>query len=68
MSDSPLEPNPQDYDRINVNVEAELEYWTKQFNVPRARLAQAIQDVGPRVVDLQQYLGIAVIQKEREFP
>ncbi|NHZ92817.1 DUF3606 domain-containing protein [Massilia sp. CCM 8733] len=61
MSDNPLEPNPQDYDRINVNVEAELVYWTDQFGVPRARLAEAIEQVGPRVVDLQKYLGISVV-------
>ena len=61
MSDSPLEPQPQDYDRINVNVEAELAYWTAEFGVPRATLAQAIEAVGPRVVDLQKYLGITVI-------
>ncbi|WP_370664002.1 DUF3606 domain-containing protein [Massilia rubra] len=61
MSDNPLEPNPQDYDRINVNVEAELAYWTEQFGVPRARLADAIEQVGPRVVDLQKFLGIPVV-------
>lgn len=68
MSESPLEPNPQEYDRINVLVEAELAYWTAQFGVTRERLAQAIQEVGPRIVDLQRALGIAVIQREREFP
>ena len=68
MSESPLEPNPQNYDRINVNVEAELAYWTREFNVPRAKLAEAIQKVGPRIVDLQQELGIIVVQKERDFP
>ncbi|MFB9243651.1 DUF3606 domain-containing protein [Massilia antarctica] len=61
MSDNPLEPNPQDYDRINVNVEAELAYWAAQFGVTRARLAEAIEQVGPRVVDLQRFLGIPVV-------
>lgn len=57
VSDSPLEPNPQDYDRINVNVEAELVYWTKEFQCSRAQLAAAIQQVGPRIPDLRGVLG-----------
>ena len=57
MSDNVLEPGPQDYDRINVLVEAELIYWTEQFGVSRERLAQAIQDVGPRIHDLRRVLG-----------
>jgi hypothetical protein len=57
VSDNVLEPGPQDYDRINVLVEAELAYWTAQFGVSRERLAQAIQDVGPRLHDLRRVLG-----------
>ncbi len=57
MSDNVLEPGPQDYDRINVLVEAELVYWTAQFGVSRERLAQAIQEVGPRIPDLRRVLG-----------
>ena len=57
MSDNVLEPGPQDYDRINVLVEAELIYWTEQFGVSRERLAQAIQEVGPRIADLRRVLG-----------
>ena len=56
MSDNPLEPNPQDYDRINVNVEAELEYWTKELDVTREHLAALIQEVGPRVPDILKRL------------
>lgn len=57
MSDNVLEPGPQDYDRINVLVEAELEYWTKQFKVSRQQLAAAIEQVGPRIPDLRRVLG-----------
>ena len=57
MSENVLEPGPQDYDRINVLVEAELEYWTRQFNVSRAQLAAAIGQVGPRIPDLRKVLG-----------
>ena len=57
MSDNVLEPGPQDYDRINVLVEAELEYWTKQFGVSREQLAAAIEQNGPRIADLRKVLG-----------
>ena len=57
MSENVLEPGPEDYDRINVLVEAELVYWTEQFGVSRAQLAQAIQEVGPRIPDLRRVLG-----------
>ena len=57
MSDNPLEPGPQNYDRINVLVEAELVYWSAQLGVTRERLAQAIQEVGPRIADLRGVLG-----------
>jgi len=57
VSDNVLEPGPQDYDRINVLVEAELEYWTKQFRVSREQLAAAIEQSGPRIADLRKVLG-----------
>lgn len=58
MSDNPLEPGPQDYDRINVNVESEIEYWSKELNVSRERLARAIEAVGEKVVDVRRQLGL----------
>ena len=57
MSENVLEPNPQDYDRINVLVESELEYWTREFHVTREQLAAAIEQVGPRIPDLRKVLG-----------
>lgn len=57
MSDNPLEPGPQDYDRINVNVEADVAYWSREFGVTTAQLAEAIEAVGPGVLDVRRYLG-----------
>ncbi|QYF92551.1 DUF3606 domain-containing protein [Massilia sp. PAMC28688] len=57
VSDNVLEPNPQDYDRINMLVEAELVYWTQQFQCSREQLAAAIEQVGPRIPDLRTVLG-----------
>lgn len=58
MSENPLEPGPQDYDRINVLVESEIAYWTKELGVSRERLARAIEEVGPLVVDVKRKLGL----------
>lgn len=58
MSENPLEPGPQDYDRINVNVESELAYWSKELGVPRERLAKVIEEVGPGVPEVKKKLGL----------
>ena len=58
MTDNPLEPGPQDYDRINVNVESEVEYWTKELGVSRERLARAVEEVGEKVVDVRRRLRL----------
>lgn len=58
MSDNPLEPGPQEYDRVNVNVESEVEYWSRELGISRARLAEVIEDVGPRVADIRRNLGL----------
>jgi hypothetical protein len=58
MSDNPLEPGPQDYDRINVLVESEVAYWSKELGVSREQLARAIEEVGERVVDVRRQLGL----------
>lgn len=57
MSDNPLEPGPQDDDRINVLVESELDYWSRHFGVPRPRLPEAIAQAGPAIADLRRVLG-----------
>jgi ribosomal protein S6E (S10) len=58
MADNPLEPGPQDYDRINVLVESEVAYWSKELGVSREQLARAIEEVGERVVDVRRQLGL----------
>ena len=57
MADNPLEPGPQDHDRVNVLVESELTYWARAFGVPRQRLSEAIAQVGPAITDLKRELG-----------
>jgi hypothetical protein len=57
MSDNPLEPGPQPYDRINVLVESDVAYWSKELDVPREILAKVIEEVGDRVVDVKRRLA-----------
>lgn len=57
MSDNPLEPGAQPHDRINVLVESELEYWSKELDVSRALLARAINEVGERVEDVKRRIA-----------
>jgi hypothetical protein len=57
MSDNPLEPGPQDYDRVNVLVESELDYWARELGIGRAQLAAAIEAVGPGVNEIREYLA-----------
>jgi len=57
MSDNPLEPHPQPYERINVLVDSELDYWTKQLNVTRPVLARVIEEVGEKVEDVKRKLA-----------
>lgn len=57
MDDNVLEPGPQPDDRINVLVESELAYWTRELGVSRERLAQAITQVGGRVADVRAYFA-----------
>lgn len=58
MSDNPLEPGPRDYDRINVLVESDIAYWSKELGVPRERLALAIEQVGEKVIDVRKHLAL----------
>lgn len=57
MNDNPLEPGPQANDRINVLVEADIAYWTRELGVPRDVLADAINKVGARVADVRAYFA-----------
>jgi hypothetical protein len=50
-------PASQMHDRVNVRAEEEINYWTQRFGVSRARLMQAIDDVGPRLYDLRRLLA-----------
>ena len=52
------DPNKRDYrDRINVNQDYELQYWSDKFGVSHDRLREVVKRVGPMVKDVQRELG-----------
>ncbi|MFD0766462.1 DUF3606 domain-containing protein [Mucilaginibacter lutimaris] len=55
--DSKQNVGSPDRDRINVNEDYELQYWSEKFNVSRNRLKEAVQAVGTSVKDVQEYLN-----------
>jgi hypothetical protein len=56
MSDDKTDRGSPDRDRINVNQQHELRYWSEKFGVTPDELRQAVQDVGPTVAKVQQRL------------
>lgn len=46
-----------DRDRINVNEDYELQYWSEKFGVSRDRLKEAVKAAGTSVKDVQEYLN-----------
>lgn len=48
---------PEDRLKINIHEPYELRDWAKKFNVTEAQIRQAVQVVGPMVVDVKRHLG-----------
>ena len=53
MPDDKRNPGRPDRDRIDVNEDYELKYWTEQFGVSKEELAAAVKRVGPMVRDVE---------------
>ena len=56
MSDNPANRGSPDRDRINVNQDHELRYWSTRFGVTPEELKEAVRDVGPTVAAVEQRL------------
>jgi hypothetical protein len=54
MSDDTSQRGAQDRQRINMNQEHEVRYWTERFNVSREQLQQAVDAVGPMATSVEQ--------------
>jgi hypothetical protein len=42
MADNPNKTAPQDAQRINMNEDHEVRYWTERFGVSKEKLQQAV--------------------------
>ena len=57
MADNKQDRGPSDRNRIDVNEDYELSYWTKELGVSRDELKSAVQKVGPVAKDVREHLG-----------
>jgi hypothetical protein len=56
MADDLKQTGKQDDQRINVNQDHELGYWSEKLGVSREQLRKAVQAAGPMVKDVQRHL------------
>ena len=56
MSDDPNKTRPQDAQRINMNQDHEVRYWTEKLGVSRDHLQQAVDRAGPMADDVAKEL------------
>ncbi|MDV3514235.1 DUF3606 domain-containing protein [Stenotrophomonas sp. C1657] len=56
MSDDKKNTGSPDRDRINVNEDYELQYWTKALGVSADELRAAVEAVGPTAAAVREHL------------
>ena len=56
MSDDKSKAGKQHRDRINVHQDYELRDWSEMFGVSKERLKEAMQAVGDKAANVQNYL------------
>ncbi len=56
MADNMENRGPQDRDRINVNEEHEVRYWTEALGVTREQLEAAVREAGVMAKDVREHL------------
>lgn len=57
MSDDKRNTGSPDRDRINVNEDYEVQYWSKELGVTPEQLREAVERVGPTVDAVRRQLG-----------
>ncbi|MBB3854723.1 hypothetical protein FHY29_000098 [Xanthomonas arboricola] len=57
MTDDKKNTGSPDRDRINVNEDYELQYWTKALGVSADELRAAVKAVGPTAAAVRKHLG-----------
>ncbi|UPG87646.1 DUF3606 domain-containing protein [Luteibacter aegosomatis] len=56
MSDSKSNRGAADRERINVNEDYEVRYWTQQLGISESRLREVVERVGPMTKDVRAAL------------
>jgi len=59
MSDDKANRGPADAQRINVNEDYEVRYWTKALGVSEEKLRETVKRVGVMAKDVRTALGKA---------
>jgi len=57
VADDPALTRPQDAQRVNVDQEHEIRYWSEKFGVSAEMLREAVEQVGPMVENVADYLS-----------
>lgn len=57
MADDLKQTGRQDDQRINVEQDHELSYWSKELGVSRDELRRAVQQAGSMVKDVRRHLN-----------
>jgi hypothetical protein len=57
MADDLKQTGSRDDQRIDVNQDHELTYWSKKFGVTRDQLREAVAKAGPMVKNVERVLG-----------
>ena len=54
MADDKANPGRPDRDRINMEEEYEVQYWSEKFGVSQEELTAAVKKVGPMASDVKR--------------
>ena len=57
MADDPKQARPQDAQRVNVNQDHELRYWSQKFGVSPEQLKRVVDRVGPMADDVERVIS-----------
>jgi hypothetical protein len=57
MADDRTKTDARDRERVNVNEDYELRYWTKKWGVSAEQLERAVEKVAPMKADVARELG-----------
>ena len=58
MADDPSKKGRPDRDRINIEEDYEVRYWSEQLGVSREQLQSAVAKVGPMLKDVRDHLQL----------